>query len=144
MTLLLCGRAAAQEFPDSLFEGFWVGELTQDPGGMAERYPFRMRIRVLQNHRVEGRTYANIYDDPNFVNFDFTGHISKGKLLTFQETKMVEGTKMKDYEWCIKGGQLMLSVEKDRYLLRGFWQGVTEQGYTCIPGKIFLEKKRAP
>ncbi len=129
---------------DSLFNGTWVGELTQDPGGIDEKYPFKMIIKVIEGNKITGRSFANIYDDPNYANFDFSGTIFKGKLLTFQETKLYEATEMDNYTWCIKGGQLLLSIRKDMLLLEGYWQGVTKDGSGCIPGKIYLKKLLSP
>ncbi len=137
------GSIQAQSL-DSLFSGTWVGELTQDPGGIDEKYPFKMIIKVTDGDTITGRSYANIYDDPNYANFDFTGTIFKGKLLTFQETKLHEATVMENFTWCIKGGQLLLTVKKDMLLLEGYWQGVTKDGNGCIPGKIYLKKLLSP
>ncbi|HHB79362.1 MAG TPA: hypothetical protein ENK85_09040 [Saprospiraceae bacterium] len=139
-----CLGSIQAQSTDSLFNGTWIGELTQEPGGIALKYPFRIVIEVLDSHKVTGQTYANVYDDPNFAVMSFTGTIFKGKLLTFQETKIIDATVMQDYIWCIKGGQLTLKQEHDQLLLEGYWQGVTENNGQCIPGKIYLKKRLTP
>lgn len=137
------GNIQAQSLAE-LFNGTWVGELTQQPGGIDEKYPFKMTLSVTKDNQIIGRSYAGLYDDPNFANFDFTGTIFKEKMFTFQETKLADATVMEDYTWCIKGGQLILTVEKDLLRLDGFWQGVTAEGRYCIPGKIHLKKLISP
>ncbi len=139
----VCFGSIQAQSVDSLFSGIWIGELTQNPGGMAQNYPFRMVIKV-NGDKVHGITYSNIYDDPNFANMEFTGTIFKGKLLTFQETKILDATVMDDYIWCIKGGQLTLKNKGDKLLLEGYWQGSVEGGGSCIPGKIYLKKSLIP
>lgn len=137
------GNIQAQHI-ESLFNGHWDGILTQDPGGVAAKYPFKMTIKVMADNKIVGRSYANIYDNPNFVNFDFVGTIFQDELLTFQEAKIAESTTMDNFVWCIKGGQLKLIVKKDKLLLVGYWQGTTADHSPCIPGKIYLEKSLIP
>ena len=136
------GNIQAQSL-DSLFSGTWIGELTQEPGGIALKYPFRMVIQV-KGDKVTGQTYANVYNDPNFAIMEFVGTIFKGKLLTFQETKIIDATVMEDFIWCIKGGQLTLTKKHAELLLEGYWQGTTDGNGACIPGKIYLKKNLMP
>ncbi len=138
-----CFGSIQAQSVDSLFSGTWIGELTQEPGGIAQKYPFRLVIHV-EGNKVTGQSYANVYDDPNFAIMEFVGTIFKGKLFTFQETKIIDATVMEDFIWCIKGGQLTLTQKHDALLLEGYWQGTTTGNGACIPGKIYLKKNLMP
>lgn len=139
-----CFGSIQAQSVDTLFNGTWTGELTQNPGGIAQKYPFRMVIKVLDNGKVIGLTYSNVYESDDFAVMDFTGTIFKGKLLTFQETNIMDATVMEKFTWCIKGGQLTLTQKQDKLLLEGFWQGTTDGNGVCIPGKIYLTKSLIP
>lgn len=138
-----CFGSIQAQSVDSLFSGTWIGELTQEPGGVALKYPFRLVIHVDGN-KVSGRSYSNVYDDHNFAIMQFVGTIFKGKLLTFQETKIIDATVMDKFTWCIKGGQLTLTNKHDELLLEGYWQGMSNESGNCIPGKIYLKKSLLP
>jgi len=123
---------------DSLISGYWSGELTQADGGFTPSYLFSLHI-VVDDNNVSGKATVSTTDTLT-ATMDFEGTLHTGGYLSIKETNLVEGSKMNDYEWCLKHYSLYFRTKEDDHYLVGFWTGISKTS-TCVPGKIKLKRR---
>ena len=116
--------------------GNWIGIITQDEGGYRSEYKFEMYLKQ-EGTKVHGRSY--VYVDDIYAEMELVGELHSGFFLRFKETKMLEFEKFEGMEWCIKKGQLLIKMDKDEWIMDGYWQGNTSFS-DCIPGKVKLKR----
>lgn len=132
--ILLHGFLWSQEI-DNL-TGSWVGTITQDEGGYRSVYEFEMYLKQ-EGDEIIGRSY--VYVDNIYAEMELKGELHSGFFFRFQETKMLDYEKFEGMEWCIKKGQLLIKLDKDQWIMDGYWQGNTSFS-DCIPGKVKLRR----
>lgn len=117
--------------------GLWVGKITQDEGGYAPNYTFEIFIKQNGN-KINGRSY--VFVDQIYASFEISGSIHSDIYLSLKDSELLDNRVNEGMEWCLKKYQLVFKIKDGQYHLEGFWQGKTSFS-TCIPGKVFLEKK---
>lgn len=126
-------------FVDDDISGVWVGTLSQNQGGYAEKYDFLLQLEQKGN-QVIGR--AKVGAKEVQAEFLVTGTKQANGTWLFRETRLVVSQKPEYLEWCTKGYQLRLEYSaKGVLILTGPWWGTATSG-PCIPGSIRVERKK--
>ncbi|MEM0998548.1 MAG: hypothetical protein AAGN35_15930 [Bacteroidota bacterium] len=136
LLLLGWGSLFAQ---DPLFQGTWLGKLTQE-GQPAPYSSYRFRMHIAQNgNLLSGTTYISLPDSLDiYAEMEFMG-FTTDDVMTFRETRERRGNDAALRSWCIKDGTLRVTEKGGLYRLEGDWQGSTARA-RCAPGKIILER----
>jgi hypothetical protein len=138
LLFLFAGTLFAQK-EDNIFQGTWLGKLTQE--GQApplDKYRFRMHI-AQQGNLLSGVTHISLPDSLDlFAEMEFMG-FSTDDVMTFRETRETRSNHLQDVDWCLKNGSLRLTVNGGLYRLEGTWTGSTGRS-KCPPGEIVLER----
>ncbi|MEM6963869.1 MAG: hypothetical protein AAF573_03820 [Bacteroidota bacterium] len=137
LCILLFFFFSCYAFGQKDLSGLWVGKVTQEEGGYAPSYTFEIFIKH-EGNKIEGRSY--VFVDQIYASFEMSGSIHSGIYLSLKDSELLDNKVNEGMEWCLKKYQLVLKVKDGKYHLEGFWQGKTSFS-TCIPGKVFLEKK---
>jgi hypothetical protein len=119
-------------------EGKWQGTITQEDGGFVPIYDIEMDLKRKGN-KVSGVTKVKFQN--HYAIMEFHGVYISKKFIRFTETKILECTRLQEYQWCLKNGELLLTADENGLILEGNWQGLVSDG-PCIPGKIKLTKKK--
>jgi hypothetical protein len=131
-----------EELSDKInITGHWEGTLTRDEGG-GKRTIFPMQLDILQKKKdVTGISYVGFENEGKkyYAKFDVEGKISSS-YFKFVENKILNADSIPQAAWCIKKGELIHRKPKSVETLEGIWEGVSSLG-SCMPGRIFLEKK---
>lgn len=133
LSILFCSAGLAQQE----ITGSWKGKITQDAGGYTPEYAFELYL-IQKDDSITGRSY--VYVDSIYAEMNLSGQIHSDIFLELKDEKILEHEELQGMEWCIKKYQLLLKQRDSTLLLEGHWQGETSFG-SCVPGKIFLEKK---
>ncbi len=133
--IILTGSYLFGQEIDNL-NGSWVGTITQDEGGYRSDYEFEMYLKQ-EGDKITGRSY--VYVDNIYAEMELVGELHSGFFFRFQEVKMLDFEKFEGMEWCIKKGQLLIKLDKDEWIMDGYWQGNTSFS-DCIPGRVKLRR----
>ena len=117
--------------------GYWKGKITQEDGGYIPEYTFELFI-IQKGDSLSGRSY--VYVDSIYAEMNVKGKVHSGIFLELKDEIILDHEELQGMEWCIKKYQLMLKKKDNTFHLEGHWQGETSFS-SCIPGKIFLQKK---
>ena len=118
-----------------VLSGAWVGELTQEAGGIAKRYQYEVDL-TLEGNKISGKgilTVGNMFGD-----FEISGYFD-GQDVFLEDIKITNENIRDKAAWCIKRMPLKLLFKKGEYCLEGSWSGYTSAGQ-CSPGRIYLKK----
>jgi len=117
--------------------GTWEGLITQDEGGVAAQYTFKIFLKASKADEVSGTAFVALEDMGIYASMRFSGTFD-GTYLILKEEKILREKMVEDFFWCLKEYRLkLLSSEKLR--LEGRWSGYTRDG-SCVPGEIYLTK----
>jgi hypothetical protein len=138
LLFLLSGSLLRGQTDELVFQGTWLGKLTQLRSAPFDQYRFRMHI-AQQGNLVSGYTHISMEDSMAiFAEIEFRGLVADD-VLTFQETRIRKGNNYARSSWCIKKATLRLKDFGGLYRLEGDWEG-TIGTQSCSPGRIILEK----
>ena len=118
--------------------GAWVGTITQNEGGIRDRYEFELYFQQ-QGKRLSGRSY--VFFGESYAVMEFTGIMLDKDHIHFNETRIVEATELLNLIWCLKDVDLRLDTAGPDWRLTGEWRGYTTEGSACVPGRVFLKKE---
>jgi len=121
--------------------GIWVGELTQNEGGIADKFEFSMQLR--QNGMfMSGTSYVKLGEI--WAEMELSGYQLANGSWKLTETKILRAQKPEDLSWCMKLYEVRAAYSPTGMTLHGPWWGSSEFG-PCIPGSVRLKlsKKRA-
>ena len=93
----------------------------------------------LDGNMVEGKAIVSTPDTLT-ATMSFRGTLHQGSFLRLKETELISGSKLTEYEWCLKQYSLFLRRKENEMYLVGFWTGVSPTS-VCIPGKIKLKRR---
>ena len=124
-------------FSQDELSGYWKGKITQEDGGYIPEYSFEIQMLQLEDS-ITGRSY--VFVDSIYAEMNLSGNIHSEIFIELKDEKIIDHEELQGMEWCIKKYQLFLKRNEDTLYLEGHWQGETSFS-TCVPGKIFLEKK---
>ena len=124
--------------------GHWEGTITRDEGG-GKRTVFKMELDLIQKGKdVTGTSYVHAEGDKRTysANMSLAGRVSK-TYFRYEEIKILNYDPIPDAEWCIKKCELIYKFDKSTTTptLEGFWVGTAASTGSCLPGRIFLQKK---
>ncbi|MCS7028281.1 MAG: OmpA family protein [Bacteroidia bacterium] len=135
LVVLFTVRLLAQQAD---FSGEWVGKLYQEAGGVSPEYNFQISL-IQQGNRVKGATYIEL---PNmkdvFATIKLRGTVKDNQLF-FEEYEIMKEKALPNTQYCLKKGTLTLSLENDKWQLKGPWTGYSSFG-PCKPGTIIVFK----
>ncbi len=120
--------------------GTWEGIITQEEGGVAHEYTFKIFMKLDEEGSVEGTAFVALEKMDIYASMQFTGFFD-GTYISIEEEKILREKMVEGFFWCLKTYHLKLS-SNDMLELEGNWTGHTLDGF-CVPGKIYL-KKSAP
>ena len=118
--------------------GIWVGELLQNPGGIAERFELTMQLR--QNGVFMSGTAYVSYGEL-WAEMAFSGYELPNGSWKLTETEILRAAELEQLAWCMKEYSLQLNYTKQGLTLHGPWWGKSKFG-SCVPGSIRLQKKK--
>ncbi len=118
------------------FTGTWEGTLTQDTGGYAPEYQFKLFLKQ-EGTSITGRSYVKL--GKIFAEMKLKGQLIGNKAIHWEETKIIDHWKYENMEWCYKQANLFIVSEGKEVKLEGPWSGHTGVS-ECIPGKIMLKR----
>ena len=125
--------------------GHWEGTITRDEGG-GKRTVFKMELDLTQNGKdVTGISYVHAEGTKRIysASMSLVGRVNKN-YLKYEEQKILNYDPIPDAEWCVKKCELRYSFLKGTTpTLEGIWEGKAGSTGSCIPGRIFLQKKPA-
>ncbi len=138
LSIVLFFGVTTNAFSQEKWEGAWEGTLTQDEGGLWSTYFMELYLKKVDG-KVVGRSDVRV--DNIYIVMDIDGESFNEMFITLKDDQIIKDKKSKivAFDWCFKKYQLIL--KKDGDVLEGFWEGVTKNGVTCVPGKIFLRRK---
>jgi hypothetical protein len=123
--------------------GHWEGTITRDEGG-GKRTVFKMELDLNQKGKaVTGTSYVHADGEKRTysANMALSGRFTK-YYFKYEETKILNYDPIPDAEWCVKKCELLYKLDKTSTpTLEGVWEGTAASTGTCIPGRIFLQKK---
>ena len=137
---LLAGIASAgiaQNIPTDSLAGNWTGVITQNEGGYASEYKFRMYLEI-EGDKVSGRSFVTL--GKIHATMELEGEIIGDQSFSFKELRILDEKSHEGMEWCYKSGFLLISREKGKVMLKGPWSGKTKDESACIPGDIILQR----
>lgn len=115
------------------FTGTWEGVLTQDEGGYASEYVFKLYLKQ-DGLKVSGRSFVKVGEI--YAEMELKGRLIGDKVVHLEETEVLKHWKYDGMEWCYKKLDLFIVADEK---LEGPWTGHTGQS-ACIPGKILLRR----
>ncbi|MCS6823441.1 MAG: OmpA family protein [Cytophagaceae bacterium] len=125
-----------------LLSGNWTGTLYQNPSSRTPytEYKFSMKLEE-RNGTVTGTStiVAGIF----FGEMELEGSW-QDNIFRFAERAIKNTSETKDFLWCIKKGELKLTLQNNIHYLIGKWEGYTIQNgmkISCSPGTIVLKKE---
>ena len=137
------GAKVTQLEAPSDISGHWEGTITRDEGG-GKRTVFKMELDLTQNGKdVTGTSYVHAEGEKRIysANMSLVGRVNKN-YLKYEEQKILNYDPIPDAEWCVKKCELRYSFPKGTTpTLEGVWEGKAGSTGSCIPGRIFLQKK---
>ena len=118
--------------------GEWNGVITQDAGGMSDKYYFSVYIEQ-DGENITGFSKVELYKGDKRVLYarkKITGTFSN-RLLSFKETEIIDEEIIGDNtNICLTYAKLNLIWDKSTLCLKGTWGGYTKVGTICAPGEI--------
>ena len=117
--------------------GTWEGVITQDEGGVAATYTFKIFLKTSKTKEVSGTAFVALEDMDIYASMRFSGTFD-GTYLDLKEEKILREKMVEDFFWCLKEYQLKL-LPGEKLRLEGRWSGYTRDG-GCVPGEIYLTK----
>lgn len=138
LLIFLAGGLLQAQSPDPVFQGTWLGKMTQNRPAPFNEYRFRLHIGQKGNV-LYGTTHMSMQDSMEiFAEMEFTGFASE-EVMTFQETRINRQNKYQGSVFCIKNGTLRVTEKGGLYRLEGDWEGMNGPK-PCTPGRLILEK----
>lgn len=120
------------------FSGEWVGKLEQEAGGVSPEYNFQLSL-IQEGNKIKGASYIELPTKKNvFATIKLRG-IIKGDDLIFEEYEILKEKRLPNMQFCIKKGTLTLTLQENRWELKGPWTGTSGFG-PCPPGNIKVYK----
>jgi hypothetical protein len=120
-------------------KGLWHGYITAN--GVDVKGFFALYLEDEQQDLLFGRTYLNrpdlLPDAHNILQFIGT---RDQKNIKITELKILNELLPADLVTCIKFSTLEYSRKDNADFLTGTWHGYSEDGESCIPGKVILKK----
>lgn len=118
--------------------GFYKGYITQNTGGLADKYLMELSISIDKKGKVIGTSFFKLFDSEEMiVRYSLKGNLKKNTLIleeiSIDESKIREG-----YYFCIKKMALQVEKKEFDYFLQGSW---TADNCPYIFGEIFLKKE---
>lgn len=133
--LLFSSALAAQPL-----QGHWKGELTQQTGGVTERYHFELFIRQTPDSIVGKSVIANI-DNPEVRGELLFRGTWEAPTFRFLEYKILPSlVTIKPPNFCMKKAKLEYTQEGATEVLSGTWEGVSPVYGRCAPGTLRVSK----
>ncbi len=117
--------------------GTWEGLITQDQGGVAAQYTFKIYLKASDNEEVSGTAFVALEDMDIYASMHFSGTFD-GTYLNLKEEEILREKMVEDFFWCLKKYRLKL-LPGEKLRLEGPWSGYTRDG-GCVPGEIYLTK----
>lgn len=122
--------------------GHWEGTGTRDEGG-GKRTVFPVELEVVQKGKeITGVSIVRFENGAK--NYQAKMEI-KGKLtktfLSYIETRVMNADSIPNTNWCVKKANLIYRENKGMPTLEGIWDGITQDGKPCTPGRIFLQRR---
>lgn len=122
--------------------GHWEGTGTRDEGG-GKRTVFPVELEVAQKGKeISGVSIVRFENGTK--NYQAKMEI-KGKLtktfLSYIETRVMNADSIPNTNWCVKKADLIYRENKGMPTLEGIWDGITQDGKPCTPGRIFLQRR---
>lgn len=117
--------------------GTWEGVITQDEGGVAEEYTFKVFLKELEDGELRGRAFVTLEKADIYAEMLISG-VSDGTYISIIEEEILREKMIDNFFWCLKSYRLKLSAG-NKLRLEGRWSGDTPDG-DCVPGAIQLEK----
>jgi outer membrane protein OmpA-like peptidoglycan-associated protein len=120
------------------FSGEWVGKLHQEAGGVSPEYNFQLSL-IQDGNKIKGASYIELPTMKNvFATIKLRGVI-KGNDLIFEEYEILKEKRLPNMQFCLKKGTLTLTLQGNRWELKGPWTGTSGFG-PCSPGTIKVYK----
>jgi len=117
--------------------GTWEGVITQDEGGVAAKYTFKIFLKTSKTKEVSGTAFVALEEIDIYASMHFSGTFD-GTYLDLKEEKILREKMIENFFWCLKEYQLKL-LPGEKLRLEGRWSGYTRDG-GCVPGDIYLTK----
>ena len=118
--------------------GFYRGFVTQNAGGLANKYLMELSISIDKKGNVIGTSFFKIWDSNEiFVRYSLVGSL-KNKKLILQEISIDESENREGYYFCLKKMIMAIKKEGSDYLLQGSW---SSQNCPSSFGEISLKKE---
>jgi hypothetical protein len=101
--------------------GFYRGLITQNAGGLAEKYVMELNITFKPEGDIIGTSFFKLPDSEEiFVKYSFTGS-SDGDTITLLEKTIDEEQNREGYYFCLKKMNIKLIKQGYEYFMEGSW-----------------------
>lgn len=138
-------QAAHAQMPRNL-SGKWTGFLTQDGGGIADRYHFELTLDANEKGNWSGSSFSFIKKGGKryVLRLELEASID-GEEVFFEEFRELEYVNelSENSSYCLKRARLHWVSEGDgKGYLSGKWEGTEpKSGNRCVPGRIELRRQ---
>lgn len=133
--VLLCAALSAVAFGQNEVEGVWLGYITQDPGGLADKYHFQVNLD-LKGDNLEGTSTIAMLDDESIFGIMTLKGEANNVSVSFNEQEIIKQNMYSFAYWCIKDIELQLVKRNGKEVLVGSWTSNQCPG----TGEIVLER----
>jgi len=115
---LLVQIASAQ----TRISGFYKGLITQNPGGLAQKYIMELNLTIDNQGNALGTSFFKLVDsDEIFVKYSFTGFLQGDKLI-LTENSIDEEQNKEGFYFCYKIMEMRVLRKGHTYILEGSWK----------------------
>lgn len=143
---LIAAPVAAEQQSEALnnldISGHWEGSGTRDQGA-GKRTAFRMELELNQKGKdVTGVSIVHFEDGTKqyHAKMEIKGKLNK-TFFNYIETRVMNSDSIPNADWCVKKVDLIYRDTKGTPTLEGIWDGITQMGKSCTPGRIFLQRR---
>ncbi len=119
-------------------EGEWVGYLSQESGGLKNKYSVKLELK-LKGNQISGFCY--VQENNLSSKMEITGYWKSKTNFQLKDVKLINHKEPDNINWCYKTYELELKKSKKEYTIEGKWTGKTKEE-TCIPGKVYLYRPK--
>ena len=134
--LLFLSSASAQNI-----SGKWYGKITQLPGAYSETYDMELNLNQRKNS-ISGDSYTTV-PDSMYLKIGLVGFLV-GESIRLSESLNLVTQEIMPVGWlmCVKNMHLARRQVGNIEFLEGTWDGKGRDLEACLPGRIFLTRKK--
>jgi hypothetical protein len=126
------------EAQDVKVSGFYRGFITQNEGGLAEKYTMELNLTISPQGKAVGTSYFKLPDSEEiYVKYSLEG-ILEGDVLVLQEKSIDEEQNRDGYYFCLKKMEMKVVRKGHEYSLQGSW---TSENCPNSRGDIQIKKE---